>query len=118
MAACLKEAVGAIIVKNNKIISTGYNVTPVGTINFYSGGCQVCNNSEKISTEVLSAAASTLNITASSRQESLQLQELFCIRQVCCVYSFLSWPSRAGSARRSACVQSKQIHSQVQLTRV
>ncbi len=53
MAACLKEAVGAIIVKNNKIISTGYNLTPVGTIRFYSGGCQVCNNSEKISTEVL-----------------------------------------------------------------
>jgi dCMP deaminase len=53
-AACLKEAVGAIIVKNNKIISTGYNGTPVGTINCYNGGCQVCNNSEKISTVVLS----------------------------------------------------------------
>lgn len=53
-AACLKEAVGSIIVKNNKIISTGYNGTPVGTTNCYNGGCQVCNNSEKMGTEVLS----------------------------------------------------------------
>jgi dCMP deaminase len=49
-AACLKEAVGSIIVKQNKIISTGYNGTPVGTTNCYNGGCQVCNNSEKMGT--------------------------------------------------------------------
>ena len=52
-AACLKEAVGSIIVKDRMIISTGYNGTPVGTINCYNGGCQVCNNSEKMGTEVL-----------------------------------------------------------------
>ena len=52
-AACLKEAVGSIIVKQNKIISTGYNGTPVGTTNCYNGGCLVCNNSEKMGTEVL-----------------------------------------------------------------
>jgi len=38
-AACLKEAVGSIIVKDRMIISTGYNGTPVGTINCYNGGC-------------------------------------------------------------------------------
>lgn len=40
--------------KQRTIISTGYNGTPMGTINCYNGGCQVCNNSEKMGTEVLS----------------------------------------------------------------
>jgi dCMP deaminase len=53
-AACLKEAVGAIIVRDRNIIATGYNGTPMGTTNCYNGGCQVCNNSEKMGTEVLS----------------------------------------------------------------
>jgi dCMP deaminase len=53
-AACLKEAVGSIIVNDRSIISTGYNGTPRGTVNCYNGGCLVCNNSEKMGTEVLS----------------------------------------------------------------
>jgi len=36
---------GAIIVKDKRIISTGYNGTPIGTINCFNGGCTICNNS-------------------------------------------------------------------------
>jgi len=39
---CLKRHVAAIIVKDKKIISTGYNGTPRGTKNCDEGGCQRC----------------------------------------------------------------------------
>jgi len=51
-SGCLKEAVGAIIVKDKRIIATGYNGkkcskvgTPVDSLNCFNGGCKVCNNS-------------------------------------------------------------------------
>ena len=39
---CLKRNVGAIIVKDNKILSTGYNGTPSGMMNCLDGGCKRC----------------------------------------------------------------------------
>lgn len=36
---CMKRAVGAVIIKNNRIISTGYNGTPRSTLNCIDGGC-------------------------------------------------------------------------------
>ena len=39
---CLRLSVGAVIVKNKQIIATGYNGTPVGTINCIEGGCKRC----------------------------------------------------------------------------
>ncbi|MBI3261205.1 cytidine/deoxycytidylate deaminase family protein [Candidatus Berkelbacteria bacterium] len=39
---CLSPAKGAIIVKNLRIMSTGYNGTPRGTKNCDEGGCQRC----------------------------------------------------------------------------
>ena len=51
---CIKEAVGSVIVKNKRILSTGYNGTPINSVNCYNGGCRVCNNSSKIHTIVLS----------------------------------------------------------------
>ena len=53
-AGCIKEAVGSVIVKDKRILSTGYNGTPINSINCYNGGCRVCNNSSKIHTIVLS----------------------------------------------------------------
>lgn len=41
---CIKRGVGCIIVKNDRIISLGYNGTPKNTINCYEGGCERCNN--------------------------------------------------------------------------
>ena len=40
---CMKRAVGCVITKNNRIISIGYNGTPVGVNNCYEGGCERCN---------------------------------------------------------------------------
>ncbi len=41
---CLKRKVAAIVVKDKRIISTGYNGTPRGTLNCNEGGCPRCNN--------------------------------------------------------------------------
>jgi len=41
---CIKRKVAAIIVKDKRIISTGYNGTPRGTTNCSDGGCPRCNN--------------------------------------------------------------------------
>ena len=41
---CIKRKVGAVIVQDRRIISTGYNGTPRGTRNCFEGGCARCNN--------------------------------------------------------------------------
>ncbi len=41
---CVKRKVAAIIVKDKRIISTGYNGTPRGTKNCSEGGCPRCNS--------------------------------------------------------------------------
>jgi dCMP deaminase len=41
---CVKRKVAAIIVKDRRIISTGYNGTPRGTKNCNEGGCPRCKN--------------------------------------------------------------------------
>ena len=41
---CMKKGNGAIIVKDNRVISTGYNGTPCGLKNCNEGGCQRCND--------------------------------------------------------------------------
>ena len=40
---CIKRKVAAVIVKDKRIISTGYNGTPRGTRNCSEGGCPRCN---------------------------------------------------------------------------
>ncbi len=42
---CSRRQVAAVIVKENRIISTGYNGTPRGIKNCYEGGCERCNSS-------------------------------------------------------------------------
>ncbi|OPZ11881.1 MAG: hypothetical protein BWZ10_02150 [candidate division BRC1 bacterium ADurb.BinA364] len=39
---CVKRRVGAVIVKNKQIVSTGYNGTPKGIANCDEGGCPRC----------------------------------------------------------------------------
>ena len=36
---CMKRKVGAVIVRDKRVISTGYNGTPRGTENCFEGGC-------------------------------------------------------------------------------
>ncbi len=42
---CCRRQVAAVIVKDHRIISTGYNGTPRGIKNCYEGGCERCNSS-------------------------------------------------------------------------
>lgn len=44
---CIKRKVAALIVKDRRIISTGYNGTPRGTKNCNEGGCPRCNSLEE-----------------------------------------------------------------------
>ena len=39
---CVKRKVAAIIIRDKRVISTGYNGTPRGTKNCYQGGCPRC----------------------------------------------------------------------------
>ena len=41
---CIKRKVGAVIVRDKRIISTGYNGTPRGTKNCNEGGCPRCSS--------------------------------------------------------------------------
>jgi len=43
-ANCTGNRVGAVIVKGNRVISTGYNGVPEGMINCLDGGCLRCRN--------------------------------------------------------------------------
>ena len=41
-ANCIRRQVGAIIVRDRIIVSTGYNGTPMGVRNCFDGGCLRC----------------------------------------------------------------------------
>lgn len=40
---CMKGKVGCVLVRDNRIVSTGYNGTPTKYINCYENGCNRCN---------------------------------------------------------------------------
>ncbi|PWN94086.1 hypothetical protein FA10DRAFT_248648 [Acaromyces ingoldii] len=40
---CMKRRVGAVLVRSNRVLSTGYNGTPRGLTNCNEGGCPRCN---------------------------------------------------------------------------
>jgi dCMP deaminase len=44
---CMKRRVGCVIVREKRVVSTGYNGTPRGMTNCNEGGCPRCNNSPK-----------------------------------------------------------------------
>lgn len=41
---CMKRRVGCVLVREKRVISTGYNGTPRGLVNCNEGGCGRCNN--------------------------------------------------------------------------
>ncbi|KAG9095065.1 Deoxycytidine monophosphate (dCMP) deaminase [Ceratobasidium sp. UAMH 11750] len=44
---CMKRRVGAVLVRNKRVVSTGYNGTPRGLLNCNEGGCKRCNGTAK-----------------------------------------------------------------------
>lgn len=44
---CMKRRVGCVIVREKRVVSTGYNGTPRGMTNCNDGGCPRCNNAAK-----------------------------------------------------------------------
>ena len=46
-SSCSRRHVAAVIVKDNRVISTGYNGTPRGVKNCDDGGCPRCNSDVK-----------------------------------------------------------------------
>lgn len=46
-ADCAGLSVGAVIVKDDRVVSTGYNGTPSGVVNCTDGGCTRCTDREK-----------------------------------------------------------------------
>ena len=40
---CVRRSVGAVVERNNHILSAGYNGTPKGVKNCFEGGCARCN---------------------------------------------------------------------------
>ena len=43
-SSCVKRQIGALLVKDGMLVSTGYNGTPRNTKNCNEGGCARCNN--------------------------------------------------------------------------
>ncbi|GMG21438.1 unnamed protein product [Ambrosiozyma monospora] len=41
---CMKRRVGCVVVRNHRVVATGYNGTPRGTRNCNEGGCPRCNS--------------------------------------------------------------------------
>ena len=46
-ANCVGNRVGAILVRDDRVIATGYNGTPQGVPNCTDGGCERCNSRDK-----------------------------------------------------------------------
>lgn len=49
-ANCLKRGVGAVLVRDNHLLSTGYNGTSKGVRNCTAGGCDRCFNADRYET--------------------------------------------------------------------
>ena len=41
---CCRRQIGAILVRDRRIVSTGYNGTPLGVKNCFDGGCARCSS--------------------------------------------------------------------------
>ncbi|KZT30895.1 hypothetical protein NEOLEDRAFT_44111 [Neolentinus lepideus HHB14362 ss-1] len=50
---CMKRRVGAILVRDHRIVATGYNGTPRGVTNCNEGGCPRCNSGQEALDECL-----------------------------------------------------------------
>lgn len=62
---CMKRRVGAVLVRERRVVSTGYNGTPRGVVNCGEGGCGRCNGyGDGLSSQEEVAGTSQANVQA------------------------------------------------------
>ncbi|KAM5530745.1 hypothetical protein V8D89_015605 [Ganoderma adspersum] len=75
---CMKRRVGAILVRNKRIVSTGYNGTPRGVKNCNEGGCTRCNTASETSDECLCLHAEENALLEAGRERVGDGSVLYC----------------------------------------
>jgi len=84
---CIKRKVAAVIVKDRRIVSTGYNGTPRGVKNCSDGGCARCNRFEEsgknLSECVCSHGEENAIVQASYHGIPIQGTTLYCTYSSC-----------------------------------
>ncbi|KAI0715347.1 cytidine deaminase-like protein [Earliella scabrosa] len=75
---CMKRRVGAILVRNKRVVSTGYNGTPRGLTNCNEGGCTRCNSASESSDECLCLHAEENALLEAGRERVGDGSVLYC----------------------------------------
>ena len=78
---CMKRSVGAVVVKDFRLLSSGYNGTPVGFTNCFEGGCNRCNTN-KVMNHSFNArvkALTFINVFAFTRRKVLCWKRVYTI---------------------------------------
>ncbi|KAH9951031.1 cytidine deaminase-like protein [Amylocystis lapponica] len=75
---CMKRRVGAILVRNKRIVATGYNGTPRGLVNCNEGGCSRCNNANNTSDECVCLHAEENALLEAGRERVGDGAVLYC----------------------------------------
>ena len=69
----MKRRVGAVLVSNKRVVSTGYNGTPRGMRNCNEGGCGRCNST------TVSSMTTGLNGAITPVKSGVGLEECLCL---------------------------------------
>ena len=75
---CMKRRVGAIIVRENRVLASGYNGTPRGLKNCNEGGCDHCNGTQGKTTECVCLHAEENALLEAGRERVGKDAVLYC----------------------------------------
>ncbi|KAF5311839.1 hypothetical protein D9619_002849 [Psilocybe cf. subviscida] len=75
---CMKRRVGAIIVRENRVLASGYNGTPRGLKNCNEGGCDHCNGTQGKTTECVCLHAEENALLEAGRERMGKDAVLYC----------------------------------------
>ncbi|KAJ6519987.1 cytidine deaminase-like protein [Mycena sanguinolenta] len=75
---CMKRRVGAVLVRENRILATGYNGTPRGVTNCLDGGCLKCNTGPDTEYECVCLHAEENALLEAGRERVGQGSVLYC----------------------------------------
>ncbi|KAK4226503.1 cytidine deaminase-like protein [Podospora fimiseda] len=75
---CMKRRVGCVVIRNNRVISTGYNGTPRGLKNCSEGGCKRCNSNTVALETCLCLHAEENALLEAGRERVTQGAVLYC----------------------------------------